>query len=171
MTYDPAGVRIDRFVEGIAVIKGVMGPGPFSFAGEHYTITDYDGLPKPVQAPCPPILIGGGGKRVLSIAAREADIVGVNGSLHAGVIGAEAIATMTEEAVVDKVAIVADAARAAGPARRRSSCTSGRSSSASPTTASRPSPTWRALAGLEPAMRSRRHRSRSSAAPPRSPTT
>ena len=91
-----------------------MGPGPFSFSGEHYTITDYEGLPKPVQAPCPPIMIGGGGKRVLSIAAREADIVGINGNLNSGVIGAEAIATMTEEAVVDKVGIVADAARAAG---------------------------------------------------------
>lgn len=114
MTYDPAGVRIDRFVEGLAVIKGVMGPGPFSFAGEHYTITGYDGLPKPIQSPCPPIMIGGGGKRVLSIAAREADIVGVNGTLHAGVIGPDAVATMTHEAVVDKVGIVADAARAAG---------------------------------------------------------
>ncbi|MET0662269.1 MAG: TIGR03621 family F420-dependent LLM class oxidoreductase [Ilumatobacteraceae bacterium] len=114
ITYDPAGARIDRFVEALAVIKGVMGPGPFSFTGEHYTIKNYDGRPKPVQAPCPPIMIGGGGKRVLSIAAREADIVGVNASLHAGVIGAEAIATMTEEAVVDKVAIVADAARATG---------------------------------------------------------
>ena len=45
--YDPPGVRIDRFVEGLAVIKGALGPEPFSFAGEHYTITDYDGLPKP----------------------------------------------------------------------------------------------------------------------------
>ncbi len=114
MTYDPAGMRIDRFVEGLAVIKGVMGPGPFSFAGEHYTITNYDGFPKPVQSPCPPILIGGGGKRVLSIAAREADIVGVNGSLHAGVIGHEALATMTGEQVTTNVAIVADAAAAAG---------------------------------------------------------
>ncbi len=60
------------------------------------------------------MIIGGGGKRVLGIAAREADIVGVNGTLHAGVIGPEAIATMTREAVVDKVAIVADAARDAG---------------------------------------------------------
>ncbi len=51
---------------------------------------------------------------VLAIAAREADIVGVNGTLHAGVIGPDAIATMTRDAVVDKVAIVADAARKAG---------------------------------------------------------
>ncbi len=108
--YDRAGVRIDRFVEGLAVIRGAMGAGPFSFDGAHYTVTDYDGLPKPVQSPGPPVLIGGGGRRVLSFAAREADIVGVNATLHAGVIGPEAIATMTAEAVAEKVAIVADAA-------------------------------------------------------------
>ena len=114
MTYDRAGVRIDRFVEGLAVIKGVMGDGPFSFEGDHYTIRDHDGFPKPVQGPHPPVIIGGGGPRVLGIAAREADIVGVNGTLHAGVIGPDAIATMTLEAVEDKVAIVAEAARTAG---------------------------------------------------------
>jgi probable F420-dependent oxidoreductase len=110
LPYDRAGVRIDRFVEGLAVIRGAMGPGPFSFSGEHYTITDYDGFPKPVQAPCPPILIGGGGPRVLGIAAREADIVGVNGTLTAGVFGPEAFATMTSDAVADKVAIVVEQA-------------------------------------------------------------
>lgn len=109
LPYDRAGVRIDRFVEGLAVLRGAMGDGPFDFHGEHYRIADYDGMPKPVQRPLPPVLIGGGGRRVLSIAAREADIVGVNSTLHAGVIGPDAIATMTEQAVVDKVAIVADA--------------------------------------------------------------
>ena len=110
MPYDKAGVRIDRFVEGLAIIKGAMGEGAFSHQGTHYTITDYDGLPKPVQAPCPPILIGGGGKRVLSIAAREADIIGINGTMHAGVVGPDAIATMTAQAVDDKIAIVRAAA-------------------------------------------------------------
>lgn len=114
MTYDRAGVRIDRFVEGLAVIKGVMGAEPFSFDGDHYTIREHDGFPKPLQGPHPPVIIGGGGPRVLGIAAREADIVGVNGTLHAGVIGPEAISTMTRDAVVDKVAVVADAARTAG---------------------------------------------------------
>ncbi len=114
MTYDSPGVRIDRFVEALAVIKGLMGDGAFSFTGDHYTITDHHGFPKPVQRPYPPIIIGGGGKRVLSIAAREADTVGVNGTLNSGVIGLEAIATMTADAVADKVAIVAEAAQAAG---------------------------------------------------------
>ncbi|MDX2382171.1 MAG: TIGR03621 family F420-dependent LLM class oxidoreductase [Acidimicrobiia bacterium] len=114
MSYDRPGVRVDRFVEGLAVIKGAMADGEFSFDGDHYSISGYDGLPKPLQRPHPPVIIGGGGRRVLSIAAREADIVGVNGTLDSGVIGPEAIATMTERAVVDKVAIVAAAAAGAG---------------------------------------------------------
>jgi probable F420-dependent oxidoreductase len=110
MTYDRPGVRIDRFEEGLAIIKGLMGPEPFSFHGAHYQVTNHNGTPKPVQGPCPPILIGGGGKRVLGIAAREADIIGINASMHAGVVGPEAIATMTAESVDDKVAIVHAAA-------------------------------------------------------------
>ncbi len=108
--YDRPGVRIDRFVEGIAVIKGAMADGPFSFSGEHYTITDYDGQPSPVQRPHPPILVGGGGPRVLAVAAREADIVGINGTLTAGVIGPEAISTMTLEAVEQRIAHVREVA-------------------------------------------------------------
>ena len=110
MPYDRAGVRIDRFVEGLAVIKGLMGPDPFSFEGQHYRITAHNGTPKPIQGPCPPILIGGGGKRLLSIAAREADIVGINATMSAGVIGPQAFDTMTASAVDEKVAIVRDAA-------------------------------------------------------------
>jgi len=110
--YDSAKIRIDRFVEGIKVIKGAMAQGPFSFSAEHYTITGYNGTPKPVQSPCPPILIGGGGKRVLSIAAREADIIGINATMSAGVVGPDAISTMTAAAVDEKVEIVRVAAGA-----------------------------------------------------------
>ena len=112
--YDSPKVRIDRFIEGLAIIKGVMQDGPFSFSGDHYTITNYEGHPKPVQRPVPPILIGGGGKRVLSFAAREADIIGINGTLTAGVVGPEALSTMTAESVDEKVNIVADVATSAG---------------------------------------------------------
>ncbi len=106
IAYDRPGVRIHRFEEGLAVVKGAMADGPFSFTGEHYTITDHDARPKPVQRPHPPLLIGGGGRRVLSIAAREADIVGINASMAAGAVGPDAIASMTREAVEEKVGIV-----------------------------------------------------------------
>ena len=112
--YDSPKVRIDRFIEGIRIIKGVMADGPFSFSGDHYTVTNYEGFPKPVQKPCPPLLIGGGGKRVLTFAAKEADIIGINGTMTTGVVGPEPLATMTAESVDEKVAIVAEAATAAG---------------------------------------------------------
>lgn len=108
--YDRPGIRIDRFEEGLAVIKGAMADGPFSLHGQHYTITEYDAQPLPLQRPHPPILIGGGGKRVLGIAAREADIIGINGTMTAGIVGPEAISTMTHEAVADRVVHVRDAA-------------------------------------------------------------
>ena len=109
IAYDRAGVRIDRFIEGLDVIRGCMAEGAFSYAGKHYTITDYNGSPKPIQAPCPPILIGGGGKRVLTYAAQHADIIGINATMTAGAVGPEAISTMTAEAVDGKVDIVRDA--------------------------------------------------------------
>ncbi len=77
LPFDPVGARIARLTEAIAVLKGCFADGPFSFVGEHYTITDYDGQPKPVQRPHPRLMIGGGGKRTLSLAGREADIVGL----------------------------------------------------------------------------------------------
>ena len=84
MSLDPPGVRVDRLAESLTVLKGLFGDKPFSFDGEHYQITDLDGSPKSVQRPAPPIIVGGGGKRVLSLAAREADIVGINANLRRG---------------------------------------------------------------------------------------
>ncbi len=78
MPFDPPGTRVSRMIEGVQVMKGLFADGPFSFRGEHYTITGHDGLPKPVQRPHPPIMIGAGGERLLRFAAREADIIGIN---------------------------------------------------------------------------------------------
>jgi probable F420-dependent oxidoreductase len=74
--FDAPGIRVDRLEESIRVLKRLFGDGPLTFSGKHYRITDLDSYPKPVQRPHPPILIGAAGKRMLSIAAREADIVG-----------------------------------------------------------------------------------------------
>jgi probable F420-dependent oxidoreductase len=90
ISYDAPGVRVDRLAEAIAVVKGCFADGPFDFDGRHYRITGYDGKPKPVQRPRPPILVGGGGPKVLRLAGREADIVGINPNLRAGAVTADA---------------------------------------------------------------------------------
>ena len=108
--HDRAGIRIDRMVEGIAVMKGLFADGAFDYQGEHYTITGMDGLPKPLTKPHPPILIGGGGKRVLGIAAREADIVGINPNMKAGEVGPDAAADAVAASADKKIAWVKEAA-------------------------------------------------------------
>ncbi len=75
--FDAAPVRIARLEEVVIVLKGLFHEGQFSFAGEHVTVTGLNGTPKPAQRPHPPILIGGGGRKLLAVAARQADIIQV----------------------------------------------------------------------------------------------
>jgi probable F420-dependent oxidoreductase len=110
LPYDPPAVRVDRFEEAVRVVKQCFTGEQFSVQGEHYRITDYASWPVPVQKPGPPILIGGGGKRVLSIAGREADIVGVNPNLRAGEINAEAARDSLKEQTDRKIQWVRDGA-------------------------------------------------------------
>ena len=108
--YDPPGTRIERMAEGLAVMKALWSQERADFAGEHYALSGAQGLPRPVQRPHPRVVIGGGGKKVLSIAAQEADVVGFNASLAAGVVGPEVAATATAEAFDQRVAWVREAA-------------------------------------------------------------
>lgn len=75
--FDPPGTRVERMQEAIHILKGVFAEEPLTFAGKYYTITHLESFPKPFQKPYPPLLIGAGSKRMLSIAAREADIIGI----------------------------------------------------------------------------------------------
>jgi probable F420-dependent oxidoreductase len=98
---DRPGVRIDRLVESVQVLRGLWGDGPCSFAGEHYRIDALDGQPKPCGRDAIPVLIGGGGPRILGVAGRHADIVGIALDNRAGVMGEasgrSATATATRE--------------------------------------------------------------------------
>src|SRR5579884_3507589 len=78
LPFESAGIRISRLEEAVQVVKQFFTRDTVNFAGEHYKVTNLQAFPKPVQRPYPPIFIGGGGKRLLSIAGREADIVGVH---------------------------------------------------------------------------------------------
>jgi probable F420-dependent oxidoreductase len=78
LSFDPPPVRISRMLETVAILRGLFGDGPTTFDGRFYAITELDGQPKPVQRPHPPFLIGGTRERMLRIAAREAEIVGMD---------------------------------------------------------------------------------------------
>ena len=107
---DAPRVRVDRMIEHTQVLRGLFAGGSFSFAGEHYTITDLDGTPTPHRSGGPPILIGGGGRRVLRFAGSVADIVGVNASIHSGEIDTAAAQDALPERIDEKVAWVREGA-------------------------------------------------------------
>src|SRR4051794_15918808 len=110
ITMDAPKVRVDRMTEHVRVMKALFSAGPVTFAGEHYTITELEGSPKPFRAGGPPIIIAGGGRRVLRFAAANADIVGVNASIHSGEIDTAAAQDALPERIDEKVAWVREGA-------------------------------------------------------------
>lgn len=111
LSFDPAAVRIERLEEYAVVLAGLFADGPFSFAGRHYTIAGIDGTPKPLQRPRPPIMIGGGGRRLLEVAARRADIVQVMPQM-AGEGKPVDAGDLTAERYAEKIDWIRDAAGA-----------------------------------------------------------
>jgi probable F420-dependent oxidoreductase len=77
MRFDAPGVRVARLEESLQVLKGLLAGSAFAFSGVHYTVAGLESFPRPVQRPHPPILVGAGSRRMLGIAGREADIVGI----------------------------------------------------------------------------------------------
>jgi probable F420-dependent oxidoreductase len=106
--FDRTPVRQARLAESITVLKGLFSGEPFNFAGEYYTITDYAAQPAPVQRPHPPFFVGGGGRRTLSLAGREADIVGLAPRILAN--GRIDAASITLAAAREKIEWVREAA-------------------------------------------------------------
>ena len=115
LPFDSAGTRIDRLEETVRILDGLFGAGPFSFTGKHYTVASLDGHPKPAQRPRPPILIGGGRRRVLTLAGRLADIVGIlTTSVATGTVVDDASERLADS-VAQKLAWVREGAGARFP--------------------------------------------------------
>jgi probable F420-dependent oxidoreductase len=113
---DPPGIRIERMAEALQIIKSFFAGGAVSFAGKHYTVQGVEGAPSPVQKPHPPIVLGGGGKRMLGLAGREADIVSVNFNLSEGRVNRNLVRTGMADATDEKVAWIKEAAGERFPA-------------------------------------------------------
>jgi len=109
--YDSAGTRIDRLMEAITILKKCFAGTEFSFTGRHYTISAFAGTPLPVQKPHPPFLLGGGGRKMLTLAAQEGDIVHINYNLSEGRVNRRLVQTGMAEATDEKLAWIKEAAR------------------------------------------------------------
>ena len=107
---DEPATRVERLAESLDVITALWADGPVHHQGRHYTIGGLEGWPKPTTPGGPPIIIGGGGKRVLTLAARRAEIVGLNPNLASGRVDATAGPSATPEATDHKLEWIREAA-------------------------------------------------------------
>jgi alkanesulfonate monooxygenase SsuD/methylene tetrahydromethanopterin reductase-like flavin-dependent oxidoreductase (luciferase family) len=111
LALDPPGIRIARLTESLQVLKGLWAGGPFSFHGDHYTIDGLEQEPTPIQRPGPRIMLGGGGPKMLALAAREADIINLTMRVRADGTGPDT-ADSGAESFTRKIDIVREAAGA-----------------------------------------------------------
>jgi probable F420-dependent oxidoreductase len=100
---DSPGIRVDRLEESLELLDAVLQGGPFTKAGRYVSAHDLVSVPRCVQKPRPPLLVGGGSERVLRLAGRTADIVSIDWRLAAGTITSETVASGSAEATSQKV--------------------------------------------------------------------
>ncbi len=114
LSYDRPGLRIERLDEALQIIRSMWSREKTSFAGRHYRVQDIAQAAPLSNGERPRILIGGGGRRILRLAGRHADIVGVNARMHEGRVTAETAADLAPERVREKVGWVHEGAEGAG---------------------------------------------------------
>lgn len=108
--YDPPPLRIDRLVEALPLVKRLLAGETVNHDGRHYRLDGASVWPQPTQRPRPPIIVGGGGPRMLRLAAREADVVAMLPQFSSH--GRPIVRQGTESATATKVRIVREAAGA-----------------------------------------------------------
>jgi alkanesulfonate monooxygenase SsuD/methylene tetrahydromethanopterin reductase-like flavin-dependent oxidoreductase (luciferase family) len=108
MPYDLPPKRIDRLAEAIPLIKRLLTGETVTHKGEHYQLDHASVGVEPVQKPRPPLAIGGGGPRMLKLAAREAEIVGLTPGFDTH--GRVHVRQASETATAEKIAIIREAA-------------------------------------------------------------
>jgi probable F420-dependent oxidoreductase len=115
-SYDSAAIRIARLTEALQVITMFFSGLPVTFGGHYYQLDGLEALPRSVQDPRPPVLVGGGGPRMLALAGSHADIAAIHARLGPGGFDAEAAAGLSRASIDEKVSLVAAAASEAGRA-------------------------------------------------------
>jgi probable F420-dependent oxidoreductase len=117
--FESGHARVAQLAEALAVIRGYFTDDTVDFAGDHYRIERLEALPRCVQQPSPPILVGASGPRMLALAGRTADIVGLQPRTTGGQIGRNAVADLSVAAIQAKIGAIRHAAdRAERPVPR-----------------------------------------------------
>lgn len=108
--FDAGGARVERLAEAVSIVKRLLRGETVTVAGRYYRVSGHRIHPLPVQRPHPPILIGGDGRQLLTLAAKEADIVGLSGITfrHGG--ATRDLSGWRMQAVDDRIRLVREAA-------------------------------------------------------------
>jgi probable F420-dependent oxidoreductase len=108
--FDRPGVRIERLAEAISIMKQAFAGERFSFDGAYYGIKDLEVLPRPVRPEGIPFVLGGGGKRMLTLAGQQGDVVSIstNNSTRTAEVGGST--QLGEEVVAEQISWVREAA-------------------------------------------------------------
>jgi probable F420-dependent oxidoreductase len=114
IAYDSHRVRIERLEEALQIMRAMWKDEQTSFSGRHYQITNIAKAIDPLPPRAPAILIGGGRPKILGVAGRYADIIGINPSLHEGKVTRDTAGDLTRERVLEKIGWARAAAEAAG---------------------------------------------------------
>ena len=115
--FDPAGVRLSRLEESLHILREFFAGPTVSFDGNHYSLRGLEALPVPVRKTGPPILVGAGGPRILRLAGRHADIVGIHVTHTERGFDERAAREMSLPQIKKKIDIVTTAAAEAGRPR------------------------------------------------------
>ena len=110
LPFDEFPERFSRFAEFVHAYKAFMGGKPLNIDGDFVRWSGFHGTPSPAQSPWPPLMIGGGSKKILEFAGKEADIVSLNFNNRSGVIGPDGVQLSTAEETARKVGWVREAA-------------------------------------------------------------
>ncbi|MBM4266242.1 MAG: LLM class flavin-dependent oxidoreductase [Deltaproteobacteria bacterium] len=111
--FPPIGERLRMLDESLTCIRGLWGEAPFTHAGEFFRFEAADILPRSVQKPHPPIVLGGGGKGLLRVAAKHADVLNLIADVgKQGYISMEGAAKLGDDVFRGKIDFVrAEAAK------------------------------------------------------------